>query len=102
MNETSIGDSNSIDYNENKSDIKIGNEKEVISSEQIIFECVGCHKQIEKGKEFISFGHILCADCAQLMHVPFVRQKRKIGRNELCPCGSNKKFKHCCIDKIMN
>ena len=22
--------------------------------------------------------------------------KRKIGRNELCFCGSNKKFKHCC------
>ena len=23
---------------------------------------------------------------------------RKIGRNERCPCGSGKKFKHCCID----
>lgn len=23
---------------------------------------------------------------------------KKIGRNEICPCGSNKKFKHCCID----
>ena len=22
----------------------------------------------------------------------------KIGRNELCPCGSGKKFKHCCLD----
>lgn len=22
---------------------------------------------------------------------------RKIGRNDLCPCGSGKKFKHCCI-----
>lgn len=22
----------------------------------------------------------------------------KIGRNELCPCGSGKKYKHCCID----
>ena len=21
---------------------------------------------------------------------------KKIGRNELCYCGSNKKFKHCC------
>jgi uncharacterized protein YecA (UPF0149 family) len=20
----------------------------------------------------------------------------KVGRNELCPCGSGKKFKHCC------
>jgi preprotein translocase subunit SecA len=25
----------------------------------------------------------------------FVRSERKIGRNELCPCGSGKKYKHC-------
>ena len=23
-------------------------------------------------------------------------QKKKVGRNEKCPCGSEKKFKHCC------
>ncbi|MCC7198216.1 MAG: preprotein translocase subunit SecA [Gammaproteobacteria bacterium] len=27
--------------------------------------------------------------------LPFVRGDRKVGRNELCPCGSGKKFKHC-------
>ena len=26
----------------------------------------------------------------------FVRQNRKIGRNEPCPCGSGKKYKNCC------
>ncbi len=26
---------------------------------------------------------------------PFVREGRKVGRNEACPCGSGKKFKHC-------
>jgi preprotein translocase subunit SecA len=26
---------------------------------------------------------------------PFVRGERKIGRNEPCPCGSGKKYKHC-------
>ena len=26
---------------------------------------------------------------------PFVRSGRKVGRNEPCPCGSGKKFKHC-------
>jgi len=26
----------------------------------------------------------------------FVRDERKIGRNEKCPCGSGKKYKHCC------
>jgi preprotein translocase subunit SecA len=28
-------------------------------------------------------------------HQPFVRAGRKIGRNEPCPCGSGKKYKHC-------
>ena len=26
---------------------------------------------------------------------PYVRPDRKIGRNEPCPCGSGKKYKHC-------
>lgn len=25
-----------------------------------------------------------------------VRTEKKIGRNEPCPCGSGKKYKHCC------
>ncbi len=26
-------------------------------------------------------------------------QSRKIGRNDPCPCGSGKKYKHCCLNK---
>ena len=26
---------------------------------------------------------------------PVVRETRKVGRNEPCPCGSGKKYKHC-------
>jgi preprotein translocase subunit SecA len=26
---------------------------------------------------------------------PYVRDGRKVGRNEPCPCGSGKKYKHC-------
>lgn len=26
---------------------------------------------------------------------PFIRQQKKVGRNEICPCGSGKKYKHC-------
>ena len=29
-------------------------------------------------------------------HTPYVRQERKVGRNEPCPCGSGKKYKQCC------
>ncbi|HEC66042.1 MAG TPA: preprotein translocase subunit SecA [bacterium] len=28
--------------------------------------------------------------------LPFKRRGKKIGRNEPCPCGSGKKYKHCC------
>ena len=30
---------------------------------------------------------------------PYVRDKEKVGRNDLCPCGSGKKFKKCCMGK---
>ncbi len=29
------------------------------------------------------------------MQAPFVRSRRKVGRNEPCPCGSGKKYKQC-------
>jgi preprotein translocase subunit SecA len=28
-----------------------------------------------------------------------VRQGQRIGRNEICPCGSGKKYKQCCMRK---
>ncbi|MCL2138677.1 MAG: YchJ family protein [Treponema sp.] len=28
-----------------------------------------------------------------------VRSEPKIGRNDPCPCGSGKKYKHCCLNK---
>lgn len=24
-------------------------------------------------------------------------EKKKVGRNEPCPCGSGRKYKHCCL-----
>jgi len=39
------------------------------------------------------------ADAAEQQPVraaPFVRDDRKVGRNEPCPCGSGKKYKQCC------
>jgi len=30
---------------------------------------------------------------------PFQRMEPKIGRNDLCPCGSGKKYKKCCLNK---
>jgi hypothetical protein len=30
---------------------------------------------------------------------PFLKPEKKVGRNDPCPCGSGKKFKHCCLKK---
>jgi preprotein translocase subunit SecA len=37
----------------------------------------------------------LPAESGEPVALPFVRGERKIGRNEPCPCGSGRKFKHC-------
>ena len=29
----------------------------------------------------------------------YMREQPKIGRNELCPCGSGKKYKKCCMQE---
>lgn len=42
-----------------------------------------------------SRSELLCHKCA-LPHVQQLRATPKLGRNELCPCGSKKKFKKCC------
>lgn len=33
----------------------------------------------------------------QLAHTQKVREYKKVGRNDLCPCGSGKKYKNCCL-----
>ena len=30
---------------------------------------------------------------------PLQRVRGRVGRNELCPCGSSKKFKKCCLGR---
>ncbi|MEH6558651.1 MAG: preprotein translocase subunit SecA [Oceanicoccus sp.] len=35
------------------------------------------------------------AESQEIPVEPFVREGKKVGRNELCPCGSGKKFKQC-------
>jgi preprotein translocase subunit SecA len=34
-------------------------------------------------------------DSSEGAHQPVVRDERKVGRNEPCPCGSGKKYKQC-------
>ena len=34
--------------------------------------------------------------------VPYVRSEPKVGRNEICPCHSGRKYKHCCLQNEPN
>ena len=41
-------------------------------------------------------GHVHGPGCSHhSSHDPFVRASDKVGRNDLCPCGSQQKFKKC-------
>jgi preprotein translocase subunit SecA len=40
-------------------------------------------------------GDVAADDQDQETHTPYVRDGRKVGRNEPCPCGSGKKYKQC-------
>lgn len=40
-------------------------------------------------------GEAAASSAAPAAKAPYVRDGRKVGRNEPCPCGSGKKFKHC-------
>ena len=37
----------------------------------------------------------MAADESTQTNTPYVRQEKKVGRNEPCPCGSGKKYKQC-------
>ncbi|MDA8792192.1 YchJ family protein [Bacteriovoracaceae bacterium] len=41
-------------------------------------------------------GKWIYADGHVINQGPYVRETPKVGRNEPCPCGSEKKFKKCC------
>ncbi len=59
-------------------------------------ECSGGYYYEEYPQEKIKQQGTLISDG---MDQPYVRGAKKIGRNDPCPCGSGKKYKHCCMNK---
>jgi len=45
--------------------------------------------------ELNAMGELPTTEPDQLQGKPFVREDKKVGRNEACPCGSGKKYKQC-------
>jgi hypothetical protein len=55
-----------------------------------------------KGKTLMSFRTPSCERIDFVHPIPTVApSKEKVHRNSPCPCGSKKKYKHCCRDKDM-
>ncbi|MBI3885740.1 MAG: YchJ family protein [Opitutae bacterium] len=60
----------------------------------------GVEKVLHEKAEFLRIdGRWLYNREARLGLAPFKSAAPKVGRNEPCPCGSGKKYKHCCLLK---
>ena len=57
------------------------------------------HDRLAKGDKFVAEGYTREYDRAtpegEVVNLPQRNSEPKIGRNEPCPCGSGKKYKHC-------
>lgn len=54
------------------------------------------HVRIEEKVEREQVAKVTGTNRDDSANAPVVRKSEKIGRNDPCPCGSGKKYKHCC------
>ena len=67
-----------------------------IRSEQQIEEAEQQHPQVENVKyQHADYDEALAGDDEPKVQQPIERALPKVGRNDPCPCGSGKKYKHC-------
>ena len=61
-------------------------------------------KYLERIKQHYAYVKQLAVerDLHDLRNIIKDNHQKKIGRNEQCPCGSNKKYKRCCLNKVEN
>ena len=58
-------------------------------------ECCICDVEIPKNEVVYRYGTPFCQYCNSNI-TDTIRGDKKVGRNELCHCGSGKKYKRCC------
>lgn len=71
--------------------------KDFVKSEKFS-DCFACHNPITEKKDAVmaKYGEYVCLKCFIKMTTP-IRVMSKLGRNDLCDCGSGKKYKRCCL-----
>ncbi len=57
------------------------------------------HLHQDEGSSTKSLGK-KSVELGEAMPKPISDIKPKVGRNDPCPCGSGKKYKKCCLEKI--
>lgn len=69
-------------------------------------ECKQLRRMTLSDLEAIEFQHevdhlngMLIID-RQVKNKPIINKDKQVGRNEKCPCGSGKKYKRCCLNKV--
>jgi len=75
--------------------VKVPTEEEIRAMEQQRRESMQMEFQHASSNIFAKESKSQADSSQDREQQPFVRNSRKIGRNEPCPCGSGKKYKHC-------
>lgn len=70
-------------------------------NQSILAATMNTPKDFEKSQQEISAAsaqnkYLEALENYKKLHTPRIK-KNKIGRNDPCPCGSGKKYKHCCL-----
>ncbi len=56
--------------------------------------------KLKNGEVLMGGSSVIIQDPPEISSRPFQTKKIKVGRNDPCPCGSNKKYKRCCGNSI--
>lgn len=70
-------------------------------NQSILAATMNTPKDFEKSQQEISAAsaqnkYLEALENYKKLHTPRIKEN-KIGRNDPCPCGSEKKYKHCCL-----
>lgn len=88
------GDVEIVDINNIPEDFGLLYKKEALQHAEIIAEII-------KANEAIQYSHLSKKEReANIQPIRDSKENPKISRNDLCPCGSGKKYKRCCFSQL--
>jgi hypothetical protein len=87
---------------EHQSDCAAGNFRGPRDTITLTLKCERCSDPQALTEDFVRLFNKLHSELGvsdrPLLHTSFGHSSAKVGRNDICPCGSGKKYKKCCGD----